>query len=204
VIGEKVRWPTIALLTLCLLGGLLRKATAAEDAVVVPEGGLSGRFLQTISDEGGGALSTSEGEFALLKPHFFRWQINAPGRQLIISDGQTVWQYDQDLETVSRSPATHVAQSPLALLLGDVASLEQHYLIDYGDGQITLVPTAAEPLFESLTVMFNDNQATQLLIADSSGQMIHITLSDTIEGALAPDDFRFIPPDEINVVDLES
>jgi len=52
--------------------------------------------------------------------------------------------------------------------------------------------------------MFNDNQATQLLIADSSGQMIDITLSDTIEGALAPDDFRFIPPDEINVVDLES
>ena len=97
-----------------------------------------------------------------------------------------------------------MAQSPLALLLGDVASLEQHYLIDYGDGQITLVPTAAEPLFESLTVMFNDNQATQLLIADSSGQMIDITLSDTIEGALAPDDFRFIPPDEINVVDLES
>ena len=59
----------------------------------------SGRFLQEIYSEEGELLERSSGRYAVLRPGFFRWEIDYPDRQQIIIADDTLWHYDIDLAT---------------------------------------------------------------------------------------------------------
>ena len=86
-------------ITACLISGI---AVAGPLEVLSVRASLSGSFTQSIVSPNGVELERAEGQFQLLRPHFFWWEIEQPDRQLLVAvDGQLT-QIDWDLEVVSR------------------------------------------------------------------------------------------------------
>ncbi len=82
-------------------------------------------FTQTVVDEKKMAGAASSGSFAFERPGKFRWIYTKPYRQDIVSDGQTIWTYDHDLDQVTVSQQSQALSGTPALLLagGDVGRL---------------------------------------------------------------------------------
>ena len=82
-------------------------------------------FTQTVVDERKKLGTASSGSFAFERPGKFRWIYTKPYRQDIVSDGQTIWTYDHDLDQVTVSQQAHALSGTPALLLagGDVGKL---------------------------------------------------------------------------------
>lgn len=80
-------------------------------------------FTQTVVDDKGKASPTSAGNFEFERPGKFRWIYTKPYRQDIVSDGQTIWTYDHDLDQVTVSPQSRaLSGTPAALLSGEDVS----------------------------------------------------------------------------------
>lgn len=202
MIGERWRWVTVVFLGVCLLIGMARKAFAEEDALMGLES-LAGRFEQRILTTDGELVSRSEGSFALLRPHFLRWKVEAPGQQLLLSDGEFLWQYDLDLETLARQPVDPEQMSPLRLLMEPETALAEDYRITRKDGSMVLEPLADEPLFQQVEVIFSKDVPAKLTLIDNLGQTISVELMVDHSATPSPEDFVFEPPSGVEIVTSE-
>ena len=102
-------WPASVirqvLLILCLaLGALDVHATGSDRLQTFMNSTRSMRahFEQTIVDRNGKLTQTSNGTFEFARPGRFRWVYLKPDPQTIVSDGQTLWLYDPELNQVTR------------------------------------------------------------------------------------------------------
>ncbi len=202
-------WLTIALLGLCLLIGLSKDAFSqeahngngldsdegADTGVLESVSSLAGGFTQVIRDEQGRVISEAQGTFAILKPHFFRWFIESPGQQLILSDGVWLWQHDLDLETVTRQPIDTKVSSPLRLLMEPATALAEDYHVTQQADGLSLVPKTTNPFFETLTLTMDAGLPSSMIMLDNLGQTITVTLSVDRDRPLAASDFVFVPPE---------
>ena len=112
-------------LLLAALGSLLPGVSLAAEGSAVLEkflaqvSGAEGAFRQETRDRTGKITNAAEGTFAFLRPGAFDWLYEKPWRQRIVSDGKTIWVYDEDLMQVTVKPAGDaLAQTPAALLFG--------------------------------------------------------------------------------------
>lgn len=198
---ERWRWLAIAIMAVCLSLGLIRQADAAQELAQLDA--LAGRFEQRIEDTDGAVISRSRGEFALLKPDYVRWYVQSPGEQLLLSDGEYLWQHDLDLETVSRQSLDRSADSPLRLLMATDADLAERYHIDRDSTGLTLTPLEGRALFQSLRIRFDGATPERLVLIDNLSQTVTIDLDVEPDRQLRVEDFRFETPPgtEITVID---
>ena len=197
------RWWITGLLALCLLVGMARDLRADEVAVLMTATGMQGHFTQRITNADGDDLGTSKGQFALLRPHFFKWEIASPGSQLIVSDGTYLWQYDRDLETISRRDVAGAGTSPLQLLALDPEILRRDYIVETLDEGLRLIPRQAPALFQRLDIVLKQGVPSQLYVIDNLDQQLSIVLTVDDDLVPAPSDFAFTPPEniELTIVD---
>ncbi|PLW67197.1 outer membrane lipoprotein carrier protein LolA [Pseudohalioglobus lutimaris] len=164
---------------------------------------LQGRFSQTqYAEQSEQAVSTSTGRFRLLKPSYFAWEIETPDSQLIIADGEYLWHHDRDLETVTRRPVAGTDDmSPLQVLAGDSSLLGEKFEVSVtGKGRFRLEPTAGNPGFKELTLIFAADQIGGMEILDNLNQRLFIEFSEVDDqSSQAPADFRFVPPEDADL-----
>jgi outer membrane lipoprotein carrier protein len=197
LVGNKWRWWTVALLCLWLLIGLAREAKA--DGLLGNIESIKGSFTQEIINASGSLTAQSSGEFALLRPHFFKWQITSPGKQLLLSDGEFFWQHDEDLETVVRRPLQSQLNSPLGVLLADEEVLREHYSVKRNPNYLQLVPLDPNAMFTSMQVTIDQGVPTAVIVTDNLDQRINFRLSPAKSGELTAADFVFMPPAEADI-----
>ncbi len=168
---------------------------------------LDADFQQRILDAKGSRLQEVSGHLSLARPGKFYWATETPFPQTVVSDGETLWLYDPDLEQVTVQQVTQAQnQTPAMLLSGDAASIEERFSIrlirDSAQfKEFLLVPTGQESLFEELRLSFSQGQLASLLLADSLGQRTSIELFATRFNPELPDDrFTFMIPDGIDVI----
>ena len=183
------RWASIALLSLCLIVGAVREVHADPLDDLESLEGFTGTFEQRILDEQGSALSTSSGTFALKRPNRLRWEIEAPGHQLILVDGTTIWQQDFDLETVQSQPLEGRGATPMELLTLPRTELEARYSVVVEGDRIALTPLGESPLFRSVSIQVADGRPRELVFNDTLDQQVIIRF-DGISSAV-PDDSNF-------------
>jgi outer membrane lipoprotein carrier protein len=163
---------------------------------------MQGQFSQQQFDESNALLAASTGQFRLLRPGYFAWEIESPGSQLIIADPQYIWQYDRDLETVTRRPVDDSEQmSPLQVLGGNETLLRNSFNVEQtADNAFSLHPKGINPGFQRLLVTFSGNNLAGLEIADNLNQRIVIEFAQVdSESKLLAEDFSFIPPQEADL-----
>src|SRR3546814_11094809 len=77
----------------------------------------TGDFEQGAVDGQGKLVRPQQGKFSFQRPGKFRWEVQKPYAQLIVSDGRYAYKYDPDLAQVTRRRARDsIGASPAALL----------------------------------------------------------------------------------------
>ncbi len=159
---------------------------------------LKGKFSQSLSDAEGNALQDSEGDFIVQRPGKIVWHTEAPFEQVLVSDQQTLWLYDPDLEQVTvQKTDERLQQTPLLLLSGDVNRISEYFAVEkVSETQFELRPLTSEAAFQNLLLSFEEKRLKQVLLSDGLGQTTELNFSETeANQAFDPETFTFhIPP----------
>jgi outer membrane lipoprotein carrier protein len=166
----------------------------------------TGQFTQQKIGAQGAAVQS--GDFSFQRPGKFKWAVKKPYEQLIVSDGQRVYQFDPDLAQVTeRSVDSSIGASPAAILFGS-GSLDKAFEISARPGKdgldwLRAKPRSADAGFTHVDIAFDRDLPVVLELLDSFGQTTRITLSNiTANAKLPPDEFRFVPPPGTDVVKM--
>lgn len=186
-------------LALCVAGPALADSSDPAQQLsqlLEPLHTYSGDFQQQIEDNNGQAQQKSSGHMWLARPGKFRWVVNEPYSQTVVSDGKKVYLYDPDLQQVTiRTLDPKVTSTPALLLSGSADQLTNDYSVserDAGSSQIfTLTPHDRGSLFRSLDLTFNGKNLTSLNMTDASGQRTAISFS-RVQQNISVDTSQFV------------
>jgi outer membrane lipoprotein carrier protein len=194
-----------ALLLVALVGGARADAvdTLREFVRDVKSG--SAEFTQTVTAVDGVKKKQSSGRFEFARPNRFRFQYNKPFEQLIVSDGQTVWIHDADLNQVTvRRIDQALGATPAALLAG--ASLDKEFELaaqgpQDGIDWVQAKPRAKDSAFQSMRIGFRGKALAAVEILDGFGQRSLLQFSQWQPNvALSAERFQFTPPSGADVI----
>lgn len=166
----------------------------------------SADFEQQILDGAGSRLQSTHGHMWLSRPGKFRWEVEAPYKQVVVSDGEKVYLYDPDLEQVSiRSLDTRVAHTPALLLSGSANTLAESFDVTRqqqgATETFTLLPKSPDTLFEDLKLTFRSETLRGLEMNDSTGQRTAIGFANVeTNQAIADSRFAFEIPQGADVI----
>lgn len=166
----------------------------------------SANFEQQILDDSGQRLQEARGHMWLSRPGKFRWEVDAPYRQVVVSDGQNIYLHDPDLEQVTIQPLdTRVTHTPALLLSGSTSALAENYQVTRQQQGVaetfTLRPSSPDTLFEALKLTFRSEQLVMLQMNDSTGQRTAIEFTDiSVNDSIDPSRFDFQIPDGADVI----
>ena len=163
-------------------------------------------FSQTLSYAGRTRVE-EHGTLSLLRPGKMRWQTEPPYEQLVVSDGQTLWVYDMDLEQVSiRELEQRLQDTPALLLSGDTSEISANYHVSETDAgaidRYQLIPKDNSQLFDYLEFDYKENVLAAMRIFDATGQITEIRFSDSqVNQGVDQAGFTFDVPDGVDVID---
>jgi len=205
---------SLCLVIVCLLPPAVHagevSAAAQLKALLQPLTTLRADFSQRIFAADGYEIQNSQGEMQVARPGKLRWIIAPPMEQWLISDGSTLWLYDPDLEQVIIRPFQQsVADTPAMLFSGGADQLEQSYIVSVSSTDTSatyiLKPIASSGLYEQISLVFEGETPTQIVIVDSLAQRTEIILSN-VQRNVAMDAeqldalFNFIPPPGVDIL----
>lgn len=163
-------------------------------------------FEQQILDGSGQRLQQASGTMWLSRPGKFRWEVDAPYQQEVISDGSEVYLYDPDLEQVTvQALDQRVTHTPALLLSGSASELTENYDVTRqqqgGNETFRLVPKSPDTLFEELEMTFRGEELRGLEMTDSTGQRTAIEFRDVrMNQSIDESRFTFDIPDGTDVI----
>jgi outer membrane lipoprotein carrier protein len=165
----------------------------------------SADFTQTVTAVDGVKKKISKGHFEFARPNRFRFGYDKPFEQLIVSDGQTVWIHDADLNQVTvRRIGQALGATPAALLAG--ASLDKEFELSAqpsvdGVDWVLAKPRAKDSAFQSMRVGFRGKALAAVEILDSFGQRSLLAFSQWQPNVgLGAERFQFVPPAGADVI----
>lgn len=143
-------------------------------------------FIQIVANENGVEVQETRGKLKAKRPGLFYWETGGPLQQFIVSDSEKVEVYDPDLEQVTvHNLDDRVQTTPALLLSGDVDNLHEIYeVFEHGIGtqvrEFKLSPRAADSLFVSLSLSFEDGVLQEMRMQDSLGQLSILSFDDIV------------------------
>ena len=168
---------------------------------------LESKFIQQLINEEGEVLEKSEGILQLQQPGKFNWTYQTPYAQKIISNGDVIWVFDEDLEQLTiRDMGNELDETPAGIILGN-NNIEQHFVqVDMGVIEgfdwIELTPKNLETQYRNIRIGFDDSQLGMMIIVDNLGQTTRIDFIDVIKNSeIAPSIFEFEIPADVDVID---
>lgn len=169
------------------------------------------RFTQTVFGARGEVLQDAEGRLAIERPRRFRWEVDAPYPQLIVTvsgpDGERIYIHDPDLDQVTiRSLDDSLSGTPAMILAGDPDQIATQFEVSRRDtdgGELfELTPRDERSLYGRLHLIFGAEHLERIEILDSFGQMTQVSFSDvTLNEPIDPARFSFEIPAGAEVID---
>jgi len=166
-------------------------------------GSFSGVFEQTLVNDKGESIQRSSGEFKIKRPGLFRWETFNPFPQLLVSDLETLWLFDPDLEQVTiRSFSSQVSQSPALLLSGNAKDIALNYEVsEIEAGERYLLVPKDSSTFTQMELQFAQQTLQKIIVLDSLAQTTTFNFSDIKTGQeFAPSIFSFEVPEGVDVL----
>lgn len=185
-------------------------ATAQEQlrAFVNTVTAATGSFSQYTVNPQGRTQPAQTGVFSFQRPGKFKWAVQKPYEQLVISDGRQVFQFDPDLAQVTeRKVDAAIGTSPAAILFGS-GSLEQSFDVSAlpskdGVDWLRAKPRTADAGFSRVDIGMKDNLPVRVELLDSFGQTTRVDLSGIVPNPkLGEGEFRFVAPKGVDVVKM--
>ena len=167
-------------------------------------------FRQTSFDSDDVILDENSGTLAYQRPSKFRLEYDSPVFPLVVSDGTLVWYYEEELEQAIVQPIQSAQKSGLwqVLATGDIAVLEQHYVISAGIAgefrSLNAESAQGGGDVKSISLRFDAASGVlrQVFLVDHFGSRVLMEI-DQIQYA-APDElFVFRPPAGTDVIQAQ-
>ena len=172
-------------------GFLLASASIRADVLdaLATREGMSGQFTQEIISLDGEVLERAIGNFGLMRPHFLRWEIMEPDRQLLLANGERLTQIDWDLEVTVERQFQKGHNSPLNWLLASRAELDSNFDVSITDDMAVLVPKQLGSAYQRLEIARLPSSVWRLDAEDRGGQVLRIMLHEDIKNLPRAADF---------------
>ena len=168
---------------------------------------LKANFTQTLLNENGEPLEKTTGVLYLKQPGKFHWSYKKPYVQQIISNGESLWIYDEDLEQVTiRNLGNSIEQTPAGIILGQ-SKLDKHFVqMDLGNIEgydwVELTPRNPEAQYKDIRIGFDKNKLGMMIIDDNLGQTTRIDFKNVEKNSkLSAKLFSFEIPNDVDVID---
>ena len=187
----------IRLWGLCLFCMTLAPVTAANESSWPLEGKneASGAFEQTVRDVNGDLAFVSSGRFLALKPDHFRWDIEAPDKQVLIATPNGFWQWDKDLDVVILRDAPDFAHLPISSIWSGAMSLKP-------DDNTINARLGGD--IKALAVHSTDAGAIVVLFEDALGQETQFVFTLDSEPLVPVSSFELTVPSDADFYDESS
>lgn len=199
-----------AVAALSLAPAMVFAASAQEQlrAFVATVTSATGSFSQYTVNNQGRTQPAQTGVFSFQRPGKFKWAVQKPYEQLVISDGRQVFQFDPDLAQVTeRRVDAAIGTSPAAILFGS-GSLEQSFDVSAlpskdGIDWLRAKPRTADAGFSRVDIGMKDNLPVRVELLDSFGQTTRVDLSGIAANPQLPaKEFQFVAPKGVDVVKM--
>lgn len=166
---------------------------------------MQANFNETVKDTKGKILNQSQGKMSLERPGKFRWDVTAPNRQLIVTNGKKIWIYDADLEQLTiRHFNQEAGEAPALLLSNTNETLTKDFRVDMSNNATTflLKPKDKSSMFDSIQLIFSNQQIKIMQLQDHLGHVTLIAFNNAVLNSdLSPALFNFKPPAKVDVID---
>ncbi|HSH56646.1 MAG TPA: outer membrane lipoprotein chaperone LolA [Halomonas sp.] len=188
------------------LSALASEGAERLSRILEPMQTYAATFEQQILDAGGERLQEARGSMWLSRPGRFRWEVDAPYQQLVVSDGDDVVLYDPDLEQATvQALDQRVTHTPALLLSGSADELVESFNVtrsQQGSAErFLLLPRDPDTLFEELEMTFRGERLIGLEMIDSTGQRTAIAFHDVrMNQSIDDGRFAFDIPDGVDVI----
>jgi outer membrane lipoprotein carrier protein len=168
---------------------------------------LQANFVQTLINENGEELERTEGILYLQQPGKLHWEYKTPYAQKVISNGDVLWVFDEDLEQLTiREMGDAIDQTPAGIILGKNDIAEHFIQVNMGVIEsydwIELTPKNLEAQYKNIRLGFEGSRLGMMIIVDNLGQTTRIDFSDVKKNTeLSSALFEFEIPDNVDVID---
>ena len=183
-------------------------AAASLNRVLGSVNSMQAGFAQQSVDAKGRTQPVMTGRMSVKRPGLFRWEVQKPAPQVVLTSGKVLWIYDPELMQATKQKLDdQIGNTPALLLSGDPRKLGEAFQISEekgaGDMQVfVLKPRGKEALFDHLRVQFKGNVLVRMELADSLGQKTDIFFTEVkVNPALPAALFEFTPPKGVDVID---
>lgn len=175
---------------------------ALLEAFLARAKGGEGTFRQQTRDRNGNVTGSAEGRFVFLRPGAFDWSYTKPYSQQIVSDGKTLWIYDEDLMQVTVRPIGEgLDATPAAVLFGS-GRIPEDWGVESAERVLTLTPPEAVGGFERIVIRFSaEGVPATLELSDSFGQTTTVEFPGFAAAEPPADRFAFKVPEGVDVVE---
>ena len=169
---------------------------------------LQASFQQTVESPTLAGKLESRGRVAFEKPNRMRWDYEAPDKQTIVGDGETLWIYQPEDRQVIKAPLGEAFQAttPVTFLAG-LGRIERDFETSLEKDEaerwvLKLVPRTDKGIGTLvLVVRKSDASVEEARVSDPLGTTTRLRLTDERRNAaLDPALFRFTPPPGVDVV----
>ena len=206
--GSKTVLLGLVCLWLVLANTAVADATRQLQNKLSQLGSFSAEFSQRLISAEAATVQSSSGRMAFKRPFMFRWVYQTPYLQQLISDGKTLWVFDQDLAQATKyAAADHLRHSPLSIL-NDPRRIPLLYRVELlsdkaTEQQIKLTPRDENAEFKFVVLVFANTTLLGMKIRDNFDQYNIVSLHNINTNAHLDDDaqFRFTPPANVDVID---
>ena len=140
----------------------------------------AGKFEQVAKDSSGEIIQSSSGHFAVQKPGKFLWHTSTPFEQVLVSDGETIWLYNPDLEQVTVKPFNSGQdQLPIRILSGEFNLLSTEFEIQYSAKNTTylLTPIKTDAI-SHININFDGEELVAMTVQDPAQTTTQFLFSD--------------------------
>lgn len=162
-------------------------------------------FSQEIRGAQGQILERSTGRFVLDRPQF-KWEVDHPYPQTVVTEGDQLKVYDADLEQLTIRPlAEALDDTPVSLLTRDDVALGDEFQVmevsdELGSSYI-LTPHAADTLYAEIRLHFSADGLDALAITDHLGQFTEILFTTLAEApVIQSSEFQLVVPPGTDVI----
>ena len=185
-------------------------ANAAEDVLIQHIEGylrrldsMDSSFEQSVHGAYGELIEYASGRFTLARPKF-RWSVDAPYPQDIVSDGEVLSIYDPDLEQVTRRATDEaLAGTPLGLLTRNEFDLSASYsasqVLDEVERYV-LTSLDEEAPFRQIQLWIEDDVLRRIEVLDHFDQRLSVIFTQDVLPEWPADPFQLELPDGVEVV----
>jgi outer membrane lipoprotein carrier protein len=146
----------------------------------------SADFTQTVLGGRNQVLHESHGSVRIAQPNRFRWEVNEPYPQTLVTVADKLYLYDPDLQQLTIEPLAQALEgTPALILAGSLEDLpDQFEISEFSDRDAqaySLFPKAEDALFAEIRLRFDSqNRLSHLEILDHLGQLTQVRF-DNIE-----------------------